>query len=179
MIPQHKFPDNELKWPRVQVSLKFFKYLDQWLPLNVRIRCCIWQAPLPAGFKPQPPCSHPGSTTPWLLRFQHPHLEKTEGLSQPDRAVVRIPRDRHSRLVAGPWQWDHHEYRYVTLSHNGLPVFILIFLIHKSGVRVSAHCDSAHISYCSNPCKSRQSERSWTQRLYVVWLHLYIILEKP
>lgn len=54
MSPQHKFPDNELQWARVQVSLTFFKYLNQWAPLSVCIRYCVWQVPLPAGFKPQP-----------------------------------------------------------------------------------------------------------------------------
>ena len=87
----------------------------------------------------------------------------------------------HETGIEGRWQVTDNKITKniaVTLSHSGLSAFILIFLIHKSGIRVSTHHGSDHISYCSNPCKIRQSERSWTQRPHTVWLHLYIILEK-
>ena len=87
----------------------------------------------------------------------------------------------HKTGIEGWWQVTDNKITKniaVTLSHSGLSAFILIFLIHKSDIRVSTHHGSDHISYRSNPCKIRQSERSWTQRPHTVWLHLYIILEK-
>ena len=77
----------------------------------------------------------------------------------------------HETGVEGRWQVTDNKITKniaITLSHSGLSAFILIFLIRKSGIRVSTHHGSDHISYCSNPCKIRQSERSWTQRPHTV-----------